>query len=339
MRRLGNSGILVSEICLGTMTFGWQADEAASHGILDRYVEQGGNFLDTANVYSEGKSEAIIGSWLKGRERSEVVLATKARFRTGKGVNDVGLSRKSLWHAVRESLKRLGTDYIDLLQVHAWDPLTPLDETFGTLHEMVTQGLVRYVGISNYRGWQFEKAFQLCRHRGWSEPVSLQSQYSLYARATEYELLPMCVAENIAMLPWSPLAGGFLSGKYRDGVRSPPAGTRIAESDHKEFYIQRLENDRASRITSALGTVARESGKTTSQVALNWVLCQAAVTSPIIGVRSLEQLTDDLGASGWSLSAEHLQALDRASALDVTYPYDVHAENQQTGDRRLGADG
>ena len=337
-RRLGNSGILVSDICLGTMTFGWQADEATSHRILGRYVEQGGNFLDTANVYSEGKSESIIGSWLQGRDRSEIVLATKARFRTGDGVNDVGLSRKSLWHAVRESLNRLGTEYIDLLQVHAWDPLTPLDETFGTLHQMVTQGLIRYVGISNYRGWQFEKALQLCRHRGWSEPVSLQSQYSLYARATEYELLPMCIAENIAMLPWSPLAGGFLSGKYRNGVRHPPAGTRIAESDHQDFYIQRLENDRASRIASALETVAQGSGKTTSQVALNWVLGQAAVTAPIIGVRNLEQLAEDLGASGWTLSAEQRQVLDRASALDVTYPYDIHAEHQQTEDRRLDTD-
>jgi len=257
LRRLGNSGILVSELCLGTMTFGWQADEATSHRILDQFIEQGGNFLDTANVYSEGKSESIIGSWLKGRDRSEVVLATKARFRTGKGANDVGLSRTSLWHAVRESLKRLGTEYIDLLQVHAWDPLTPLDETFGTLHQMVTQGLVRYVGVSNFRGWQFEKALQLCRHRGWSEPVSLQSQYSLYARATEFELLPVCAAENIAMLPWSPLAGGFLSGKYRDGVRNPPAGTRIAESDYKDLYIQRLENDRAAHLTTAVEAVVR----------------------------------------------------------------------------------
>jgi len=338
VRRLGNSGVLVSELCLGTMTFGWQADEATSHRILDLFVGQGGNFLDTANVYSEGKSEEILGAWLKGRSRSEVVLATKARFRTGAGANDVGLSRKSLWHAVRESLRRLGTDYIDLLQVHAWDPLTPLDETFGTLDQMVKEGIIRYVGISNYRGWQFEKALQLCRHRGWSEPVSLQSQYSLYARATEFELLALCAAENVAMLPWSPLAGGFLSGKYRDGVRNPPPGTRIADSENKDWYVQRFDNERATRIAKAVESVAQESGKTTSQVALNWLLSHPAVTAPIIGVRSPEQLAEDLGATGWSLSSEQLTALDRASELYVTYPYDKRAEEQQTSDRRLNGD-
>ena len=335
VRRLGNSGVLVSELCLGTMTFGWQADEATSHRILDLFVGQGGNFLDTANVYSEGKSEEILGAWLKGRSRSEVVLATKARFRTGAGANDVGLSRKSLWHAVRESLRRLGTDYIDLLQVHAWDPLTPLDETFGTLDQMVKEGIIRYVGISNYRGWQFEKALQLCRHRGWSEPVSLQSQYSLYARATEFELLALCAAENVAMLPWSPLAGGFLSGKYRDGVRNPPPGTRIADSENKDWYVQRFDNERATRIARAVESVAQESGKTRSQVALNWLLSHPAVTAPIIGVRSPEQLAEDLGATGWSLSSEQLTALDRVSELYVTYPYDTRAEEQQTSDRRL----
>lgn len=338
MRRLGSSGVLVSELCLGTMTFGWQADEPTSHRILDLYVERGGNFLDTANVYSEGKSEEMIGSWLKGRARSEVVLATKARFRTGKGANEVGLSRKYLWHAVRESLKRLGTDYIDLLQVHAWDPLTPLEETFGTLDRMVSEGWIRYVGISNYRGWQFEKALQLCRQRGWSEPVSLQSQYSLYSRATEFELLPMCVAENVALLPWSPLAGGFLSGKYREGVRNPPPGTRIAESEYREMYVQRFENERVVRISNAVEAVSRESGKTKSQVALNWLLSHPVVTAPIIGVRNPEQLAEDLGAVGWSLSSEQRDALDRASALDVTYPYDQRAEDQQTADRRLDSD-
>jgi len=335
LRRLGNSGILVSELCLGTMTFGWQSDEATSHRILDQFVGQGGNFLDTANVYSEGKSETNLGSWLKGRKRSEIVLATKARFRTGEGANDLGLSRKNLWHAVRDSLDRLGTDYIDLLQVHAWDPLTPLDETFGTLDQLVKEGWIRYVGISNYRGWQFEKALQLCRQRGWSEPVSLQSQYSLYARATEYELLPMCSAENIALLPWSPLAGGFLSGKYRQGVRDPPPGTRIADSENKEWYYDRFENDRAPRIVSAVETVARESGKTMTQVALNWVVSHPTVTAPIVGVRSAEQLSEDLGSVGWSLSSEQLAVLDRASALQVTYPYDKRAEEQQSGDRRL----
>src|SRR5208282_2545360 len=156
LKKLGRTGTLVSELCLGTMTFGWQADEETSHSMLDRYVEAGGNFLDTSNVYSSGKSEEIIGKWLSRNDRQDIVVATKARFRTADGANKVGLSRKHLHHAVSDSLRRLQTDYIDLLQVHAWDPLTPLDETFGTLNTLVEKGLVRYVGVSNYRAWQFE---------------------------------------------------------------------------------------------------------------------------------------------------------------------------------------
>jgi len=325
----------VSELCLGTMTFHWQADEATSHRLLDQFVGAGGNFLDTSNVYSSGRSEEIIGKWLAGRDRAGIVLATKARFRTAEGANSLGLSRKHLMHAVRESLRRLQTDYIDLLQVHAWDPLTPLEETYGALNRLTEDGLIRYVGVSNYRAWQFEKALQLCRARGWHEPVSLQPQYSLYARATEFELLPMCVAENIAVLPWSPLAGGFLSGKYKDGVRAPPAGTRIADTTDVEFYAKRFENERAARIVKALQEVGKEVGKTPSQVALNWLLSRPGVTSPIIGVRTAEQLTEDLGATGWSLGEGPGAALNRASDLDVTYPYDRRAEDQQSSDRRL----
>lgn len=335
LRRLGRTGVLVSELCLGTMTFGWQVDEPSSHVILDRFVDAGGNFLDTANVYSSGKSEEIIGAWLARQDRAEVVLATKARFQTGDGVNDLGLSRKHLLHAVRESLRRLRTDYVDLLQVHAWDPMTPLEETFGTLHRLVEEGLVRYIGISNYRGWQFEKALQLCRSRGWHEPVSLQPQYSLYARATELELISMCVAEGIAVLPWSPLGGGYLTGKYKDGVRSPPPGTRIAESKDAEFYARRFENERVNRIVRTVEAVAKETGKTTAQVALNWVLNRPAVTAPILGVRNADQLVEDIGATGWSLTEDQIASLNQASDIEITYPYDKRAEEQQTSDRRL----
>jgi len=333
LRKLGRTGVLVSELCLGTMTFGWQVDEEASHRMLDRFVEAGGNFLDTSNVYSSGRSEEIIGKWLAGRERAGVVVATKARFRTGDGANSVGLSRKHLLHAVGESLRRLRTDYIDLLQLHAWDPLTPLEETFGALNRMTEDGLVRYVGVSNFRGWQFEKALQLCRSRGWHEPVSLQPQYSLYARATEFELLPMCRTENVAVLPWSPLAGGFLSGKYKDGVRSPPAGTRIADAKDVEFYAKRFENERASRIVGSVETVAKASGRTMAQVALNWLLSRPGVTAPIIGARNADQLSEDLGSTGWSLTEDQISALNLASDLEVTYPYDKRAEEQQSGDR------
>ena len=174
MKKFGKTGAVVRELCLGTMTFGWQADEEMSHKILSHFSDNGGNFIDTANVYSSGKSEEIIGTWLAGRDRESVFVATKARFKTSDHANGVGLSRKHLYRAIRESLTRLKTDYVDLLQLHAWDPLTPLEETFSTLNRMVEDGIVRYVGISNFRAWQFEKALQLCRQRGWHEPVSLQ---------------------------------------------------------------------------------------------------------------------------------------------------------------------
>jgi len=335
LKKLGRTGALVSELCLGAMTFGWQADEESSHRMLDRFVEAGGNFLDTSNVYSSGKSEEIIGTWLSVHDRQNIVLATKARFRTADGANSVGLSRKHLFHAAHESLLRLKTDYIDLLQVHAWDPLTPLEETFGALNTLVEDGLVRYVGVSNFRGWQFEKALQLCRARGWHEPVSLQPQYSLYARATEFELIPMCRAEGVAVLPWSPLASGVLSGKYKGGLRNPPAGTRIADAKDPEFYVGRFENDRMDRIVRAVETVAQETGKTMPQVALNWLLCRPGVTAPIIGARNLPQLSENLGSTGWSLSQDHITALNSASEPDVTYPYDSRAEEQQRAGREL----
>lgn len=335
LKKLGRTGLLVSELCLGTMTFGWQADEAASHRLLDRYAEAGGNFLDTSNVYSEGRSEELIGRWLARQDRQNLVVATKARFRTRDGANRVGLSRKHLFHAVQESLGRLGTDYIDLLQVHAWDPLTPLEETFGALHSLVEAGQIRYVGVSNYRAWQFEKALQLCRARGWHVPVSLQPQYSLYARATEFELIPMCRAEEIAVLPWSPLASGVLSGKYTAGIRNPPPGSRIAESEEIESYASRLDTERVQRILRAVGAVAAETGHTMAQVSLNWLLGEPAVTAPIVGARTVEQLSENLGAAGWSLSALQRDTLSRASELEVTYPYDRRAEEQQRRGREL----
>ncbi len=334
LRKFGNTGIIVSELCLGTMTFGWQADENTSHKIISRYIENGGNFLDTANVYSNGKSEEIVGNWLKGQDRESIVLATKARFRTTDFPNGVGLSRKHLFSSVRNSLKRLHTDYIDLLQVHAWDPLTPLEETFGALNSLVEDGLIRYVGISNYRGWQFEKALQLCRNKGWHEPVSIQSHYNILVRATEYEILPMALAENIAVMPWSPLAGGILTGKYKSGVTNAPAGTRVGDSSSKEYY-SRYENERTARVLLELAKISKETGKTMAEIALNWVLCNPAVTSPIIGARTIEQLDDNLGSEGWKLTSEQIDAINDASNMEVTYPYDQRAEEQQKRDRQI----
>jgi len=334
MKKFGKTGLLVSELCLGTMTFGWQADDNASHEILDSFTKSGGNFIDTADVYSEGRSEEIIGRWLSGEDRESLVIATKARFRTADHPNGVGLSRKHIHSAVKASLKRLGTDYIDIFQVHAWDPMTPVEETFGTLNALVEDGLIRYIGISNYRGWQFEKALQICRARGWNEPVSIQPQYNIIVRATEFEILPMALAENIAVVPWSPLAGGILTGKYVSGISKAEKGTRVGDSTTPEYY-RKMENDRTSRIIAELKRISKDTGKTMAQIALNWLLSNPAVTAPIIGARNLAQLEDNLGAVGWKLSEEHEEAINRSSEVEVTYPYDQRAEDQQRRDRIL----
>ncbi len=334
IKKLGRTGMLVSELCLGTMTFGWQADETASGKIMDEFRDGGGNFIDTPNVYASGKSEEIIGNWMKNVDRESVALATKARFRTGEHPNGIGLSRKHLNSAVRDSLKRLKTDYIDLLQVHAWDPLTPLEETFSTLNTLVEEGLVRYIGISNYRGWQFEKALQLCRRMGWHEPVSIQPHYNLLVRATEFEIIPMAMHEEIAVLPWSPLAGGVLTGKYSGGISNAPKGTRVGDSSRRDAYMK-YENSRTDRTLKSLTEISGETGKSMAQVALNWLLSNHAVTSPIIGARTLEQLRDNLGGTGWSLTMEQVESLNEAGKLEVTYPYDQGGEDQQSRDRSL----
>ncbi|MEM2615815.1 MAG: aldo/keto reductase [Thermoplasmatales archaeon] len=333
-RKLGWSGVLVSELCMGTMTFGWQADESASFKIMDKFEEEGGNFIDTANVYSDGKSEEIVGRWIKGRDRESFIIGTKVRFRTGNNPNSVGLSRKHILHSVRESLKRLGTDYVDILQLHAWDPLTPLEETLSTMNYLVQEGLIRYVGISNFRGWQLQKAIDLCLEMGWEKPVSIQPQYNLIARATEYEILPVASFNGLAVLPWSPLAGGVLTGKYEGGIDSAPKGTRVGDSKNKEYYVK-MENDRTKSILKALSTISEETGKKKSQIALNWLLSNPSVTSPIIGARNVEQLVENLGASGWNLTRDQIERLNSASAIEITYPYDLRAEEQQRRDRTI----
>ena len=331
-KKLGWSGLLVSELCLGAMTFGWHADEETSHKIMNKFEEYGGNFIDTANVYSEGKSEEIVGKWMKGRKREDFVVATKVRFRTGKGVNSVGLSRKHILHSVNESLRRLGLDYLDILQLHAWDPLTPLEETLGTMNYLVEEGLVRYVGLSNFRGWQIQKGVDICEKNGWEKPVSIQSQYNLIARGTEFEILPVASYNNLGVLPWSPLAGGFLTGKYESGIASAPKGTRIGESQNKEYY-EKLENERVKHILDALKGVAEETGRLIGDIALNWLLNNNIVTSPIIGARNETQLVENIGATEWRLTTEQMALLNDASRLEVTYPYDQRAEDQQRRDR------
>lgn len=334
-RYLGRTGLKVSELCLGTMTLGRETSEEDSYKILDRFTEAGGNFIDTADVYSRGGSETLVGKWLKNQKRDDYVLATKVRFPMGEGPNDLGLSRKHIMSAVKDSLHRLQTDYIDLYQVHAWDPRTPLEETLSTLNDLVREGLVRYIGASNFKGWQLQKAIDVSRQHGYESFVCLQPQYNLLCRATEYELIDVCENEGIGVIPWSPLRGGWLSGKFTRDMAAPPSDTRIALAE-KEGWGEswsRYNNDYTWHVLDTLYEVAREAEKTPAQTAINWLLQSRGVTAPIIGARTMEQLETNLGASGWSLNDDQMERLNKASDLFVSYPYDQDAINQRSRGR------
>ncbi|MDB5084177.1 MAG: putative oxidoreductase [Bacilli bacterium] len=328
-RLMGKTGLKVSELCLGAMTFGQTADEAESQRIMNRFAEAQGNFIDTANVYTRGVSEEIVGRWLQHQQRDSFVIATKVRFGMGDGPNDIGLSRKHILSSVEASLRRLRTDYIDLFQVHAWDPLTPLAETLSTLNDLVHKGVVRYIGVSNFRGWQLQKAIDLSRQMGWEAFTCLQPQYNLLCRATEYELLPLCEDAGLGVIPWSPLRGGWLSGKFRRGME-PPANTRVGSNQDN---WNRHNNEFTWNLVDTLLEIAEQSDKSAAQVALNWILSKSVITAPIIGARNVPQLEDNLGASDWSLTAEQIDRLNRASEMPVSYPYDLGAENQQRSGR------
>jgi len=330
-RFLGKTGLRVSELCLGAMTFGREATEEVSRQIMDRFVDAGGNFIDTADVYSLGVSEEIVGRWLKGRDRDGLVIATKVRFPMGAGPNQVGLSRKHILAGVEASLRRLGSDYIDLYQVHAWDGATPLEETLSTLDGLVKSGKVRYIGASNFGGWQLQKAIQLSRQMGWQALNCLQPQYNLLCRSTEWELLPVCRNEGLGVIPWSPLRGGWLSGKYRRGMTAPPDGSRVKTAEEKGWSESwsAYNNEHTWGVLDALLAAAEEAGKTPAQVALNWVLHRPGVSAPIIGARTMGQLEENLGAAGWTLGEELVARLDQASEVPVPYPYDVIAGAQK----------
>ena len=320
-RFLGKTGLNVSALCLGTMTFAREADEATSHAILDRFVAAGGNFIDTANVYGRGASETVVGNWLQGKSRDDYVIATKVRFRMGDGPNEIGLGRKQIRAAITASLKRLRTDYIDLYQTHCWDPVTPLAETLSTLNDLVREGLVRYIGASNHTGWQLQKAIDTSRRNGWEPYTCLQPQYNLLCRQTEWELLPLCREEGLGVIPWSPLRGGWLTGKYHRGMQEPPIGTRVGDQEDGASWNAN-SNEHTYAVIDALLAVAQETGRSASQVGLRWVLEGTTITAPIIGARTLEQLNDNLGAVDFALTAEQRQRLDDASALALPYPYD-----------------
>jgi aryl-alcohol dehydrogenase-like predicted oxidoreductase len=334
IRKLGRTGLKVSNLCLGAMTFGnqqWGCDEATSKAIVDRFLEAGGNFIDTADVYVGGVSEEITGRAIRDKRQS-LVLATKVAGPMGGGPNDLGLSRKHILDAVEASLRRLGTDYIDLYQVHAYDPTTPLDETLGALDDCVRSGKVRYAGCSNYSAWQLMKANALARELGTARFDCLQPQYSLICRFIEREHLPLCIEEGIGVIPWSPLAGGLLTGKMGKG-QAPPEGSRASVDTMNQ---ERFSSERNLEIADVVAQVARTLGKTSSQVALAWVTRQEGVTSSIFGARTLEQLEDNLGAADLTLDEEAIKRLEEVSQLELVYPYDFHVRVRALmGEQRL----
>jgi len=318
-RKLGNTGLLVSELCLGTMTmqkttagpFGIPAsDEDTSHKLLDAFYNIGGNFFDTANVYKE--SEEVLGRWIEKHPREKLVIATKARAQMGSGPNDIGNSRKHLLWSVENSLKHLKTDYIDLFQLHAWDTVTPISETFRTLDDLVRAGKVRYIGVSNFTGWQLQKAQDLCKQMGWESIVSLQPQYNLLCREIEWDLIPVCQNEGIGIIPWSPLQGGILAGKYgQTGARA----TGMVQIGFASY------TDHTSKVVAEVEQVAKATNHTMAQVALRWVIQRDGITAPIIGGRTIEQLNDNLEAAFFKLSDEHMKQLNDVSFIKPPYPW------------------
>ncbi|MEQ7125228.1 aldo/keto reductase [Actinopolymorpha sp. B11F2] len=320
-RFVGSTGLEVSELCLGTWRFGDESDEQTSHRILDEFVAAGGTFIDTADVYGYNRSEEIIGTWLEGQSRDDLVVATKVYAEAGPGQLVQGAGRKHILTAVEASLRRLRTDYIDLYQVHVFDDVTPLEETLSTLDGLVKSGKVRFIGASNYTGWQLQKSIDLSRQHGWEPFVCLQPYYNLLGRDAEWELLPICRNEGAGLIAYSPLAGGWLSGKYRRDLGAAPAGTR-GEVDGS---WQRRDTDETWRVVDALLAVADEAGKAPGQVALRWLLQRPGVTAPIFGARTPEQLTDNLGATGWTLSDEQMDRLTQASDRPLPYPYETQA--------------
>jgi aryl-alcohol dehydrogenase-like predicted oxidoreductase len=338
-RTLGGTGTIVSSLCLGTMTFGNESTEEVSHDQLDRYLEQGGNFVDTANVYSAGVSEEIIGRWLVKRPdvRNRIVLATKGRFPMGEGPNDVGLSRTNLTRALDASLKRLQTDTVDLYQAHAWDALTPLEETLRFFDDAVRAGKIRYAGVSNFVGWQLQKAAMLTDVLGLTPIVTLQPQYNLLVREIEFELTDVCLNENIGILPWSPLAGGWLTGKYQRD-QTPTGDSRLGDDPERgmEAYAPRNAQERTWQVIDAVGKIAQSRRVSMAQVALAWTADRPAVTSVILGARTVEQLDDNLAAAGLHLSEEETGLLDTASEPIVgDYPYGPQGRRQRAGGREL----
>jgi aryl-alcohol dehydrogenase-like predicted oxidoreductase len=323
---LGDTGLMVSRLALGTMVFGEDGPRGTPRPeaveMVARFLDAGGTHIDTANVYAAGRSEEIVGEAIRGH-RDEIVLATKVRFPMGPGPNDQGLSRYHITGSVEASLRRLGTDRLDLLYMHCWDPITPLDESLETFDDLVRAGKVQYIGVSNFTAWQMMKALGMSDANGWARFVAAQYQYSLVVRDIERELTDLAIAEGVGIVPWGPLGGGFLSGKYR--ADRPPVedgdGRIAVMPDHAEESWSRRATERNWAIVDVVGEIATAHDRTPSQVALAWLLARPGVASVIIGVRTMSQLEDNLAALECRLSFEDLDRLDEVSAFDHGYPY------------------
>ena len=325
-RFLGKTGLKVSELCIGTQTFGWGADEATAAAMSDRFVEAGGNFFDTSNTYNEGKSEIMLGNWLKKKgNRPQTVVATKVFFPTSNGPNDSGLSRKHIFEQIDASLHRLQLDYVDIYQVHCWDALTPLEETLWALNDLVRVGKVRYLGASNYTASQLDRAIMLSRMHGFARFDCLQPEYSLLVRSTEWELMPLCISEGIGVNCWSPLAGGWLTGKYRRN-QPPPPGSRVARGDRWDDLAEQRLNEYTWKIVDTLIEIGKAYGKSPAQVALKWLMQQPGVTTPIFLARTIEQLDENLGSVGLKLASEEISQLNAASNVPLPSPYNFIAQ-------------
>jgi aryl-alcohol dehydrogenase-like predicted oxidoreductase len=329
-RLLGKSGLRVSEFCLGTMTFGddwgWGSSIDDAKKIYDAFREVGGNFIDTANIYTKGTSESFLGEFLKGH-RESVVLATKyTNAAPGTDPNAAGNHRKNMVQAVEASLKRLQTDYVDLYWVHIWDQITPVEEVMRALDDLVRQGKVLYVGISDAPAWWIAQANTLATLRGWSPFVGLQIEYSLIERTVERELIPMAKALNLGVTAWSPLSSGVLTGKYHGHGSSE--GGRMSSDMMKEFMP---EEQRARRIVAAVKAVADEAGHSMAQVALAWLRYRPVPVIPIIGARKLSQLKDNLASADVSLSANQLKTLDEASKIELGFPHEFYTRDMVRG--------
>ncbi|MDT3376824.1 aldo/keto reductase [Labrys neptuniae] len=324
-RRLGASGLEVPVLSFGAGTFGgsgplfgaWgTTDEKEARRLLDICLEAGVNLFDTADVYSNGASEEVLGAAIKGR-RSEVLISTKTALPMGDGPNDYGTSRERLIRAVEAALRRLGTDHIDLLQLHAFDAGTPIEEVLSTLDGLVRAGKVRYLGVSNFSGWQIMKSLAIADRHGWTRYVANQAYYSLIGRDYEWELMPLGLDQGVGALVWSPLGWGRLTGKLQRG-QALPAGSRLHQTAD---FGPPVDDERLFRVIDALNDVAEETGKTVPQIAINWLTSRPTVSSVIIGARNEDQLRQNLGAIGWSLTPEQRQKLDAASAVEAAYPY------------------